>query len=48
VNSPEKKQAKSQADKYAKELKEDYGDIIQLTSFVVIAIGFERLLYQKL
>jgi hypothetical protein len=41
------KKAKAQAKKYAKELKDEFGDVIQLTSYAVIAIGFERLLYKK-
>jgi len=42
------KKAKAQAKKYAKELKDEFGDVIQLTSYAVIAIGFERLLYKKI
>jgi hypothetical protein len=42
------KKARSQAKKYAKELNDEFGDVIQLTTYAVIAIGFERLLYKKL
>ena len=42
------KKARSQAKKYAKELTDEFGDVIQLTTYAVIAIGFERLLYKKL
>ncbi|ETR67541.1 MAG: hypothetical protein OMM_11481 [Candidatus Magnetoglobus multicellularis str. Araruama] len=42
------KQARSQAKKYAKELKDEFGDVMQLNTYAVIAIGFERLLYKKL
>ncbi|ETR66317.1 MAG: AAA-ATPase-like protein [Candidatus Magnetoglobus multicellularis str. Araruama] len=42
------KKARSQAKKYAKELKDEFGDVIQLTTYAVIGIGFERLLYKKL
>jgi len=40
--------AKSQAKKYAKELYDEFGDVMQLTTFVVIAVDFERLLYKKI
>jgi hypothetical protein len=42
------KKARTQAKKYAKELKDEFGDVLQLTAYAVIAIGFERLLYKKL
>jgi hypothetical protein len=42
------KKARSQVKKYAKELNDEFGDVIQLTTYAVIAIGFERLLYKKL
>jgi len=38
----------TQAKQYAKELKEEFGDVFQLTTYAVVAIGFERLLYKKL
>ena len=42
------KKARLQAKKYAKELNDEFGDVIQLNTYAVIAIGFERLLYKKL
>jgi hypothetical protein len=42
------KKAKSQATTYAKELHDEFGDDIQLTTYAVIAVGFERLLYKKI
>lgn len=42
------KKAKYQATKYAKELHDEFGDDIQLTTYAVIAVGFERLLYKKI
>ena len=42
------KEAKSQAKTYAKELINEFGDKVKLQTFVVISIGFDRLLYKKL
>ncbi|MCP4106929.1 MAG: AAA family ATPase [Desulfobacteraceae bacterium] len=37
--------AKNQAARYSGDLKAEFGDFIKLKTFVVIAIGFERILY---
>ena len=42
------KEAKEQAAKYSKELLDEFGDIVNLQTFAVISIGFERLLYKKI
>jgi hypothetical protein len=42
------KEAQSQANEYSKELLEEFGHDLKLTTYAVIAIGFERLLYKKL
>jgi hypothetical protein len=42
------KEAQSQANLYSKELLEEFGHDLKLTTYAVIAIGFERLLYKKL
>jgi len=42
------KEAQSQANVYSKELLEEFGHDLKLTTYAVIAIGFERLLYKKL
>jgi len=41
-------EAKTQAKKYSKELIYEYGDLIKLQIYVVISIGFDRLLYKKI
>ena len=41
-------EATSQAKAYTKELREEFGSSLQLTTYAVIAIGFSRLLYKKI
>jgi len=41
------KDAKFQAKTYVKELQEEFGDGLNIKSYAIIAIGFERLLYKK-
>ncbi|KPA18014.1 AAA-ATPase [Candidatus Magnetomorum sp. HK-1] len=42
------KDARSQAKTYSRELREEFGNGLKLTTYALIAIGFERLLYKKL
>jgi len=42
------KDARSQAKKYSIELCEEFGNDLKLTTYAVISIGFDRLLYKKL
>jgi len=40
--------AKKQAKKYSKELVDEFGDRVKLQIYVIISIGFDRLLYKKI
>jgi hypothetical protein len=42
------KEAKAQAKTYSKELVDEFGDLVKLQTYVIISIGFDRLLYKKL
>ncbi len=42
------KEATAQAKTYSKELVDEFGNMVKLQTYVVISIGFDRLLYKKL
>jgi len=41
-------EARNQAATYSKELIDEFGKIVKLQTYVIISVGFERLLYKKL
>ena len=42
------KDARKQAKTYSKELVEEFGDLVELQTYAIISIGFDRLIYKKL
>lgn len=41
-------EAKEQAVRYSADLKTEFGDVMQLKTFVVIAVGFERIVWRMI